>query len=183
MRTSKAGQETAVGQGLAVGCLALGVVAVTANKLTLELAFERAWRDWPSAGLFPVVRASLERNDLPGILRDSAGRRGGGIAWWACGREWVPVLGAGFDDAREAGDALETGTDVPVGDWRMLARDLVAALGQEHVRTDPSVAVELDDNDDADADADDDDHGPAGPGDDSGYGPGSYYAHTTGKDD
>lgn len=178
MALSRARQETAVGQGLAVGCLALGVVAVTANKLTLELAFERAWRDWPSAGLFPVVRASLERNDLPRILRDSAGRRGGGIAWWECGREWVPVLGKGFDDAREAGDALETGTDVPLGDWRLLARDFTAALGQGHVRTDPPAAVELDDDD-----TDDDDHDPVGPGDDSGFGRGSYFAHATAKDD
>lgn len=178
MRTSKAGQETAVGQGLAVGCLALGVVAIAASKFDVERAFERAWREWPSAGLFPVVRASLERNDLPRILRDSAGRRGGGIAWWNCGREWVPVLGEGFDDAREAGDALETGTDVLLGDWRVLARDLVSALGEDLVRRDALVAVELDDDD-----ADDDDHDPRDPGDDSGYGPGSYYAHASGKDD
>lgn len=129
-----------------------------------------------SAGPFPVVHASLERNDLPRILRDSPGRRGGGIASWDCGREWVPVLGRGFDDAREAGDALETGTDVPLEDWAVLARDFVAALGDGRVTTDAAVAVDL-------GDADDDDHDPTGADDDSGYGPDSYFVHAMGKND
>lgn len=176
MSMSKAKQETAVGEGLAVGCLAIGVVSVTASKLTIELAFARAWQDWPSASLFPVVHTSLDRNDLPRILRASANRRSGGLAWWDCGREWVPVLADGYH-AAEAGDALDGPTGVPLVDWAQLARDFVASLGEGEVRRDPLVAVDLED------DADDDDHEARGIDDDTGYGSDSYFARSMSKND
>jgi hypothetical protein len=57
---TKATQETAAGEGLAVGCLALGVTAVTSARMDVDLSFSRL------AGLavrarLPLVKASLDR--------------------------------------------------------------------------------------------------------------------------
>lgn len=49
---TKAMQETTVGEGLALGCLSLGIIAVTSNKMDVEFAFGRAWRNWPQADRF-----------------------------------------------------------------------------------------------------------------------------------
>lgn len=176
MTASKAQQETAVGQGLAVGCLALGVVAVTADKLTVELAFARAWRAWPSAAVpgrtdvarrqRPPANPQVERWPQRRRHRLVGNRPGSGS------RSWVP---ASKTSAMQA--TLAVGTDVPPAEWASLAHGFVTALGSAHIRTDPSVAVDVTD------DHDDDDHDPAGPDDDSGYGPGSYFAHAVDKDD
>ncbi len=75
MTLSKATQETAVGEGLALGCVALEVDAVEGSKMDLEFAFRRAWRSWPYHSTFAVVRADVARDDLLRILGKSEGRR------------------------------------------------------------------------------------------------------------
>jgi diphthamide biosynthesis methyltransferase len=72
---TKATQETAVGEGLAVGCLALGVTGVSSARVDVNLSLSHAWRNWPPARVFTVVKASLDRKDTRRILHDSANRR------------------------------------------------------------------------------------------------------------
>ncbi|MEO8136172.1 MAG: hypothetical protein ABI831_19625 [Betaproteobacteria bacterium] len=129
---TKAKQETAVGQGLAVGCLALGVTAVTSKKMSVEMAFIRAWRDWPQARHFPTIRADLERNDILPIIHDSPRRRGGYIAEWAVGRTLEPLL-RGDWDVDEAGAQLEIASDVPLEGWIELARAFTDDLDQNEL--------------------------------------------------
>jgi hypothetical protein len=127
-RPTKAQQLKAVGEGLAVGCLMLGHHELPANKMNVELAFQRAWRSWPHAGRFPSVRADLERNHIYWqIIDESARRRPPIIAFWDVGRTLRPQLQDGFsmDDAR---DLLQEFHDIPTDAWVELARLFTEAL-------------------------------------------------------
>jgi hypothetical protein len=128
---TKATQETAVGEGLAVGCLALGVTGVTSARVDVDLSFSHAWRNWPSAHIFPVVKASLDRNDLRRILHDSANRRWSMLAAWECGRWYEPYLRS--DWTEEAGESLADNTGVGLEDWTELARLFIERLGTDTV--------------------------------------------------
>lgn len=81
-RPSKAQQQTTVGEGLAVGCLALGVVGVTTEKMAVEFAFRKAWRSWAYAVRFPVINAGPSRDDIVHVIGDSAERRSPYAAAW-----------------------------------------------------------------------------------------------------
>lgn len=132
VQLTKAQQETAVGEGLAVGCLALGITAVTSNKMAVEFAFIRAWREWAWALLFPVVHASHGRNDLLRILCASPRRRGAFVAEWSSEGTWVPLLRGGLN-VDEAGDLLQGSTGVPPIGWTDLAQAFVDDLGTNEV--------------------------------------------------
>ncbi|WP_219419991.1 hypothetical protein [Pseudonocardia nigra] len=131
---SKAQQQKIVGEGLAVGVLALGVEALTSNKASVEFAFRRAWRDWSGRAQFPQVRAEASRCDIVGILHRSANRRGPVIAHWTSdGPEYVPALC--FDwPVEEAGDAVTEELGVSYAQWVHLAEAFVAGLGDDEVR-------------------------------------------------
>jgi hypothetical protein len=130
---SKAGQQTAVGEGLAIGCLALGVKAVTSQKMAVELAFGHAWSKWSWNSSFPAINATLPRNDILTILRSSTRRRGSFLAHWLCGKELEPVL---RDDAEpdELAEALGESSGVPLVGWITLARTFVERFDPAQVR-------------------------------------------------
>ena len=89
---SRSRQHKTVGEGLAVGLLALGVDAVTINERLVQTAFDRAWEKWTRGSRFPAVRTGPGGNDIVAILRGSARRRGPHIADWSCDGEYVPKL-------------------------------------------------------------------------------------------
>lgn len=120
-KPSKAAQQTAIGQGLAVGCLMLGHTNLPSQKTNIEFAFRKAWRDWPHAGQFPQVRSSVERDDIMRILHDSAGRRRPIVAYWEVRRSLQPVLASGFD-LEDASDLLVSFYSLPIDAWQQLAR-------------------------------------------------------------
>lgn len=127
---SRAAQHKIVGEGLAVGLLALGVEAITINEALVESAFERAWRNWTGRSRFPAVRTGSTGTDIVGIVRSSARRRGPHIADWGHEGQYVPRLcveGSLDDAARAVGE--------PVGvihvQWLELARGFAAGLNQD----------------------------------------------------
>ncbi|WP_019873209.1 hypothetical protein [Sporichthya polymorpha] len=121
-------QQTTVGEGLAVGCLAIGVTSVTARKLTLELAFSRAWRDWHPAREFLAICTTLARNDIVTILSRSERRRGPVWAAWTLDRGlYVPYLTQDWT-VEETADELESSCGVGREDWKDLAGSFVHAL-------------------------------------------------------
>jgi hypothetical protein len=127
-KPTKAQQLKAVGEGLAVGCLMLGHHELPANKMNVELAFQRAWRSWPHAGRFPSVRADLERNHIYWqIMDNSARRRQPTIAFWDVGRTLHPQLQEGFD-MDDAKDLLPKFHDLPIAAWVELAQLFTDAL-------------------------------------------------------
>lgn len=123
---------TDVGQGLAAGCLAIGVVGVTSGKQAVEFAFGRAWRRWEYAPRFRFIRADIQRNDILHIIHKSERRRGGHIAAWSRGRWFEPYFREGQDVAAAA-EVLPEWTDVPWPAWVQLAEAFVSELKDDEI--------------------------------------------------
>jgi hypothetical protein len=117
---TKAAQETAVGEGLAVGCLASGIVELTASKMILESAFVSAWRAWSFAAEFPKVQATRQRNDLLPIVRASSRRRSPVVAEWSYRGRLIPYLTNDYE-LSEAVELLEELTSISLEGWVELA--------------------------------------------------------------
>lgn len=113
--------------------MALGVVAVDRDtfngpKMTVEFAFEHAWRGWAHRASFPQVRAEVRRNDLLGIIHDSPRQRSGtGVAGWPSEWPFRPYIAENCD-AEEAGELLEEATGVPLTGWIELANCFINDL-------------------------------------------------------
>ncbi len=132
-RRTTAQQETMLGQGLAVGCLSLGVTAVTSDKAVVEESFTRTWEHWPLASIFPSIQFTEDSQNLVGILAGSAGRRRHDMAHWSCEGDLHPQLGPQWS-LEEAGDVLDRVTGVPHSAWTELADAFVHRLGSERIR-------------------------------------------------
>jgi len=129
---TRARDTTMVGQGLAAACLAHGVTAITANKLSLEFAFGSAWRAWPAARQFPDVHGSFDRNDILHMLRKSEGRRSPLVAAWSDEQGWwAPYVLQELDDAAYLLPRFEP--NVTWSDWLSLATGFLSNLKPEEI--------------------------------------------------
>lgn len=124
---SKAVQETDVGEGLALGLVALGVTSFTDSKMSVEFAFQRAWRDWAYRSRFPAVHADVVRNDLLRIIGKSEGRRSAHLSGWASEWPFVPYVREDWN-LEDVGELLESSSGVPLGAWVELARVFIDDL-------------------------------------------------------
>jgi hypothetical protein len=130
VKLSRANQETAVGEGLALGCVALGVESFNAAKMTIEFAFVRAWRDWSYRSHFPAVRADLRRNDLLRIISKSPRRRSAHLTGWASEWPFVPFISESWN-IEDVAEMLEEQTEVPLRGWIDLAQPFLDQLSPE----------------------------------------------------
>ncbi|MFY1596016.1 hypothetical protein [Micromonospora sp. WMMD737] len=134
-KLTDADQLNLVGDGLAVGCLDLGVTAITTNTQTLDQSFRHAWRNFPlAAKAFPHVKASLARCDIQRILRDSPRRKGARVEWHQSTVWWEPHLRASYDDIDEVAESIADLDGIPRDQWLQLARPFVDKLGDECIR-------------------------------------------------
>lgn len=131
-RMTKTAQQSMVGQGLAVGVLALGATATTSAKMAVESAFIDAWREWTWSSSFPTIHASHARNDFLTIVHKSSRRRDAFVAAWDCGRTLEPYLLNG-DSVEEAAELLESFGGPPAHSWTELARFFLDTLGDGKV--------------------------------------------------
>jgi hypothetical protein len=83
--------------------------------------------------IVPQVRASVERDEIVGILHDSANRRSPIVADWSCGREYVPNLRVDWP-VEEVGAHIGEGSGVSYAQWVDLARAFLAALHDDEIR-------------------------------------------------
>jgi hypothetical protein len=118
---TKARQETIVGEGFALGCVIVGRESFNGQKMSIEFAFEHAWRDWPFAARFPAVRADAQRNSLIGIIDRSPRRRSSCLAGWASEWPFTPYIEESWSPA-EVADLLAHECGVPEKGWRELAQ-------------------------------------------------------------
>lgn len=125
---SKARQHIAVGEGLALGCLAVGVTEVMGEKMDIEFAFRHAWRRWPHARAFPAVHAGPQRDDLLHILDRSEGRRSAHLTGWSSSWPFVPYLAEHWS-IEDTAEILAGSSGVPLAGWVDLARTFVDRLG------------------------------------------------------
>lgn len=128
-KPSKAQQETALGEGLAIGTLALGVESVPSDKLAIEFAFRHAWPRWEHNYKFPVVKANLDRTDILRILHDAEGRRGAYVASWATDRRtFEPYLRQDWP-IEEAAESVGEDYGVNLSGWTALAGSWLTDMG------------------------------------------------------
>lgn len=122
---TQATEESEVGQGLAAALIDRGVAAVTARRLTLQLAFIHAWRAWPHSATYRHIRADYDRNSIETIIRRSERRRGAPLAAWLCGQWMEPYLREGVD-LEDARILVPRYSNIAWDEWLALA-DLFAA--------------------------------------------------------
>lgn len=120
---SKPVQQTAVGEGFALGCVALGCESFNDQKLSIELAFAHAWRRWPYSSRFPAVRG----DDIIGIIGKSPRRRSAHLSGWANEWPFEPYIADGWD-AVDVADLLASEAEIPLAGWRDLAQTFFERL-------------------------------------------------------
>jgi len=118
--------------GVALGVLAQSVEAVTSSKMTMEFAFNHAWRSWPRAQLFPSITGHDPGNLFWIGVGKSEGRRGACAAWdrgiWSA--PYVTLEGWTVAEALD----LHADTKVTVDDWIELGRLFVNEFKPGEVR-------------------------------------------------
>lgn len=134
MAMSPARQRNAVSEGMGLGLVLSGHASIPFDKVSVDLAFEGAFRAWRYAERFPPVRTDL-RQGLDGarvMTRATKSKHVWALFWDASGRElqilarqpdWDP------DDEDDVGYALNMiDGDVPREGWVLLAEDFLTHL-------------------------------------------------------
>ncbi|WP_127817682.1 hypothetical protein [Microbacterium sp. CPCC 204701] len=132
MKPTKDQQVKKVVTGMALGVLAQGVDAVTGGKMALEFAFNFAWRRWPQADEFPIIRGH-DLGNLFWIGMGKSERRQGVVAAWESGQWAAPYVAYPGWSADEALD-LHADSDVSAEDWIQLGALFVEYFKPEEVR-------------------------------------------------
>lgn len=132
---TSAEDRTAVGEALAVGCLATNVTAIAANPMSVERAFRRAWAHWRGASRYPTIRADFERNNIQSILIASERRNVPHIAAWSDKKHgwWTPYLTVPWE-IREAAEHLHESDGPPWDSWTALIDAFLGELTTVEVR-------------------------------------------------
>lgn len=126
---SPAVQQTAVGEGLALGCIALGRESFNGTKQNIEWAFAQAWRSWPYRSRFPAIRADIHRNDLLGVIDKSPRRHSPRLAGWS--GQWPFVAFTDDDEYDAIAEVIAPEAAVPLSGWKDLAQALLAHLDRD----------------------------------------------------
>lgn len=124
--SSESDQQVVVGQGLALGCLALGTATVRGTRQQVQGALMAAWKSWSGAGAFPGVRADFKHNDALALLQVKPGT-GGAVAGWRVHPGATAVLATGWA-LEAAGEHLAEHSGVDVDAWVALAWVFTQAL-------------------------------------------------------
>jgi hypothetical protein len=119
---SKARQEKAIGEGLALGFISLGIPSISSSSQTIDHGFAHAWRNWSQAGKFPQIRGTIPTVLIYPILRMSE-RRHSIAAWDVSGRRYFPYLRFDHWTVEMVAEGLLSEVGVPLSDWQSLARD------------------------------------------------------------
>lgn len=117
---SKRQQKLTVAEGLAVGCVALGLKSLAHDKIRFEFAVQHAWRRWSYAGHFPSLLGQFGGNEIWLAVGDSGNSRRLN-RWLVSGGRMYPVT---FDDwsPEECWDVSLKEHGVPLHGWVDLAK-------------------------------------------------------------
>lgn len=132
MAQTKDQQLKAVVIGMALGVLAQDVAAVTSRKMSLEFAFNHAWRNWRAARHFPSIKGH-DPGNLFWIGLGKSERRSGACAAWKHGTWCTPYVTLDDWTVAEALD-LHADSNVTAQDWIELGRLFVEYFKPEDVR-------------------------------------------------
>lgn len=131
-RQTKDQQIKHVVEGMALGVLAQGVVAVTSQKMEIEFAFNRAWSVWSRAPRYPSITGH-DPGNLFWIGVGKSETRIGVRAAWDRTRWTEPYL---IPEGWTAADGLDLHADERASeeDWKELGRLFVSEFKPEHIR-------------------------------------------------
>lgn len=132
VKQSKDQQIKEVVAGLALGVLSQGVEAVTSKKMSLEFAFNHAWRRWQHARDYPSIRGH-DPGNMFWIGIGKSERRQGGYAAWASGTWVEPYVTINGWTVEESLDA-HADADVSADDWVELGRLFVEYFKPDEIR-------------------------------------------------
>lgn len=132
MPETKDQQVKAIVIGMALGVLAQRVDAVTSAKMSLEFAFNHAWRSWPEARHFPRIKGRDPGNYF-WIGLGKSERRSGACAAWESGR-WCAAYITYDGWTVEEALGLHARADVTAQDWMELGRLFVEYFKPEELQ-------------------------------------------------
>ncbi|WGD38245.1 hypothetical protein [Lysinibacter sp. HNR] len=123
IQLTKNRQQTIIGEGLALGCLDVGIEGLSANEVTISRAFRYAWVRWDYAKRFPAINAGPRYDDILTIMESSATRQGKPVAAFRPEPGWgfVPFLRKTVPTVEEAAARLHETSGIPLTAWRALA--------------------------------------------------------------
>jgi hypothetical protein len=133
---TKVQQHTTVGRGLALGAVLSDNTAISAQKMTLELGFRRAWKAWPASTYFPSINTGPHRDDVLTILSKSRVRQRALYAYWASEWPFVPVLRQLDWSSEEIAEAIDE--RVSASEWKDLVAAWVATLDKSRRLSKPN---------------------------------------------
>lgn len=131
MALTPARQRNAVSEGMALGLLMCGYDSLPFDKVSIDLAFDGAWRSWTYRSRFPQVNTDLTKG-LDGVwamTRADADKRVVALYWELDGgtfrisarqSNWTPD---NPDDLDFAAEMIDGG--VPLAGWEALAREFL----------------------------------------------------------
>jgi hypothetical protein len=115
---------------LALGAVLSGNMAISGQKLTLELTFRRAWKGWPAATHFPSINAGPHRDDILSILSKSRVRPRALFAYWESEWPFVPVIQQLDWSPEELAEAIDE--RVSAAEWADLVVAWVASTQRRY---------------------------------------------------
>jgi hypothetical protein len=139
-RMSPARQRNGVSEGIALGLCMQGRYEFVFEKMRIDLAFEHAWRTWPSLyrALYPQVDADLRNGtDAVWVMTQADERKqvapffwdwsGGKLTIYQRGDDWDS------DDSNDVEYALGMiAGDIPLDGWLSLATEFLASFDETY---------------------------------------------------
>lgn len=120
-------QRNSVSEGIALGLVILGQTDLPFNKVTADLAFTGAFRDWAYTDRFPQVRTDLSKgSDGVRVMTRASDRKQTFVFFWDTNRRLTVHLRQGGWDPDDPADidyavSMIDG-DVPAEGWTDLAQ-------------------------------------------------------------
>ncbi|MGV0772047.1 hypothetical protein [Mycobacterium syngnathidarum] len=128
-------QRIAVSQGVALGLSVLDRYEFAFDKFRIDLAFERAWRDWPSEyrDQFPQVSTDLRNGtDAVWVMTRASEKKRVTPLFWDWSGPQITIYQRGDDWDSTDPDKVEyalnmVGSAVPLDGWLSIATSFLTA--------------------------------------------------------
>lgn len=135
MTLTPARQRNAVSEGMALGLLMCGRDELPFDKMSVDLSFEGAWRDWSYGRTFRQVGTDL-RNGSDGVwvmIHADKDKRVFNLYWDTDGRSLTIHRRASWADADIDADVVAESIDgdVPAHGWKALEGGFLARLERD----------------------------------------------------
>lgn len=136
MTITPARQKNSVSQGVALGLLMCGYDAIGGNKVSVDLAFEGAWRIWPQRTTFPTVDNALSKygGGTRLVTHADGAKHAWAFYWESSGPNYefrTRITDWSVDDPDDVEHAIRLlDGDVTAEQWRELAEAFIVRMNR-----------------------------------------------------